>query len=306
MRKVVVAGLDRQLYLVPLPAGPVGPIPWDSTPDRAVARLLRHGPDAFPEPFLRSVSELAPEARLSAIDTELAHAVAHRTGRSVEVASLDEARRARARLPPPEPVEERVFLRSFARGRLETALRSPAEILITLAREEERVERVVGRERRASESFVEVPTTALAEYSEEWARARAALEGHYRALRSRVEAAARELLPNLSAVVGAITAARLLEAAGSLDALGRIRGPRLQLLGARRRPSADHGPRFGVLYRADRMEEVPPPRRAAYARSLAALGAIAARADASTRARIAPELVARRDRRIERLRRRAP
>jgi RNA processing factor Prp31 len=52
------------------------------------------------------------------------------------------------------------------------------------------------------------------------------------------------------------------------------------------------------------MEDVPLDRRAAYARSLAALAAIAARADLFTRRSIAPELIARRNRRIEQLRRR--
>jgi RNA processing factor Prp31 len=52
------------------------------------------------------------------------------------------------------------------------------------------------------------------------------------------------------------------------------------------------------------MDEVPVARRGAYARSLAALGVIAARADATTGRSLATVLVGRRDRRVEALRRR--
>jgi RNA processing factor Prp31 len=81
---------------------------------------------------------------------------------------------------------------------------------------------------------------------------------------------------------------------------------RLQLLGARRRPAAGpgaRGPRFGWLFRAERMDEVPPARRGAYARTLAGLAAAAARADATTRRDLSAALVARRDRRVSALRR---
>ncbi|MGA8711381.1 MAG: C/D box methylation guide ribonucleoprotein complex aNOP56 subunit, partial [Thermoplasmata archaeon] len=76
------------------------------------------------------------------------------------------------------------------------------------------------------------------------------------------------------------------------------------LLGSRRRPSPERGPRFGIIFRADRLGDVPIGRRGAYARSLAALAAIAIRADAHTHRNISVDLVARRDRRIESLRRR--
>jgi RNA processing factor Prp31 len=52
------------------------------------------------------------------------------------------------------------------------------------------------------------------------------------------------------------------------------------------------------------MADVPAGRRGAYARSLGALAAIAVRADATTRSAISKGLVARRDRRIEQLRKR--
>ncbi|MGC2360391.1 MAG: hypothetical protein WA691_08845, partial [Thermoplasmata archaeon] len=92
---------------------------------------------------------------------------------------------------------------------------------------------------------------------------------------------------------------------GGVAALARMRAGRIQLLGTRRRPSPDRGPRYGILYRAYGMSDVPPGRRGAYARSLGAMAAIAVRADASTRATISNGLVARRDRRIAQLQSRA-
>lgn len=305
MRSLVLAGLGRMLYWVPLPEGPTAAVPWDRDVASAVARISRHGTDVVPHEVAERLTVESPDRRIVAIDPELAAAISHGTGRSVAVASLPEARRARGRLPPPRPDEEREFLRALARVRLEEGLRSPAEVLITLAREEERVERAVGRELRAAESFVASPDSPLASYAEEWSRTRASFERHHRALRARVETAARDLLPNLSALVGPVSAARLLSAAGSLASLGRLGAPRLQVLGARRRPSAERGPRYGILYRADRMDDVPLSRRGAYARSLAALAVIAARADATTRTSLAAWLTGRRDRRVDRLRRSA-
>jgi len=96
----------------------------------------------------------------------------------------------------------------------------------------------------------------------------------------------------------------LLAAAGSVTALSRMNASRIQLLGSRRRPSPERGPRYGVLFRGVRMNDLPLARRGAYARSLASLAAIAIRADATTHAPVAEKLVARRDRRVEALRRR--
>ena len=168
------------------------------------------------------------------------------------------------------------------------------------------MERAVGREARAAEAFVAVPETPLNHHLPAWDRARSALGELEEALRRTLEAEARRLVPNLSAVVGPRTAARLVASAGGIAALARMPSARIQLLGSRRRPSPERGPRFGLLYRADRLAEVPIGRRGAYARSLAALAAIAVRADASTHRDIGAELVARRDRRVEMLRRVRP
>ena len=167
------------------------------------------------------------------------------------------------------------------------------------------MDRAVGRELRAAESFLAPEGSSLLEYERSWATLRANFERHHESLVARTRDQARRVVPNLSAVVGERIAARLVAAAGGVSELARMRAPRLQLLGSRRRPSPERGPRYGLLYGADRMADLPPDRRGAYARSLAALAAIAARADATTRADLTRTLVPRRDRRIEQLRRRS-
>lgn len=239
---------------------------------------------------------------ISAGTASLAAELATVLGRAVPVASLRELRAARSGLPIPPSDEERPRLLTAAREALTAALRDPEEILITLTREEERVERAVGREARAAESFVDVPEAHVRDYARRWADVRSSLQRHHEALERLVRERVRAVAPNLSAVVGERTAARLISEAGGVAALARMRAGRIQLLGSRRRPSAERGPRYGLLYRADGMEEVPSGRRGAYARSLGALAAIAVRADATTRSSIAPTLVARRSRRIAQLR----
>ncbi len=242
----------------------------------------------------------APE--ISAGTASLAAELATALGRTIPVAPLKELRAARSRLPIPRSDEERQRLLKVAREALTAALRDPEEILITLAREEERLERAVGREARAAESFVDVPEAHVREYARRWADVRSSFERHHGALEGLVRERVRAVAPNLSAVVGERTAARLIAEAGGVAALARMRAGRIQLLGSRRRPSAERGPRYGLLYRADGMEEIPSGRRGAYARSLGALAAIAVRADATTRSAIAATLVARRSRRIAQLR----
>jgi hypothetical protein len=276
-------------------------VPAGGDPPRPAASLT---PDAVPAPLASVLAGLAGGIEIHAAGPVVVRALALRTGRPVVPASLPEWRRARRIVPRPGAAAERAYLREVAASDLARALRSPEEVLITLAREEERLERAVGREQRAAEAMVAVPGSPLVEYADRWASTRAMLERHHRGLVEAVEDAARELVPNLSAVVGARVAARMVAAAGGLGPLGRMRAPRVQLLGSRRRPSPDRGPRFGVIFRAERMGDVPPDRRGAYARSLAALASIAVRADATTRATISPLLVRRRDRRVDDLRRR--
>lgn len=303
MPTAVAIGRGSRLFLVRLPEGEPTAFPWDAEPERAAAVRLAGRAEDLPTGLVAAVGELPVEVRVVAVEPSLSKNLTARSRRPVGLAELSEVRAARALLPQSAEGAHRDFVRAVARLALEQALRSPDEVLVTLAREEERVERALGREARALEAFSEIPGSPLEHHRATWEAAEEALEAHHRRLRFALEADARARLPNLSSVVGPLVAARLLAAAGSLASLGRVSAPRLQLLGSRRRPSPERGPRYGVLYRAERMTDVPAARRGAYARSLASLAAIAARADASTRRDLSRVLVARRDRRVEDLRR---
>lgn len=226
-----------------------------------------------------------------------------RAGVAARAATEDELRGALALRPGPLPREEREFRLTSLRDQLDLALASDSETLIALSREEARVERALRREEGALDQFLAPAAGPLADQRAETQRHRDDVELHYAALVGRVEAVARRVLPNLSTLVGARVAARLFSAAGDPGALARMPAARLQVLGAHRRPGGGHGPRFGLLYEAARMADVPEDRQGRYARSLAALAVVAARADLLTRRDLADRLVAKRDRRVEALRR---
>jgi hypothetical protein len=279
-------------------------VPLDRDLLRAAERFLDLRPADLPPGLLDGIARIPPTARLVAGDLGLARALTVRVGRPVGRATTEELRSARAIVWRGPPHDDRAFLLVLARLGLERALRSPEEVLISLAREEERLERALGREERAAAAFLPVAGTALAEYQVAWETARESLAQHHAGLEHVLEQSARTVVPNMSAVLGEKVAARLVAAGGGLAPLGRMTASRLQLLGTRRRPSPERGPRFGIIYRAVRMDEVPVARRGAYARSLAALGVIAARADATTGRSLAATLIARRDRRVDALRKR--
>ncbi|MHB1435407.1 MAG: hypothetical protein ACYCPN_05540 [Thermoplasmata archaeon] len=244
-----------------------------------------------------------PESTEIEVGSDRIRRAVERLGRPTRLAESETIRRARATIPVPADGRERRCLIALAHARLEEALRDPDEVLIALAREEERVERALGRELNAAIEFGRGTDPSVAAYAARWSRFRELFEQHHHELSAELERAAQQLLPNLTQVVGFRVAARLLALAGNRSALARMRSARLQLLGSKRRPSPERGPKYGILYRSERMEDVPSARRGAYARSLAALAVIAARADAHTRRPIGPELQRRRDRRIEALRR---
>ncbi|MCI4342574.1 MAG: hypothetical protein L3J92_00450 [Thermoplasmata archaeon] len=305
MGTAVVVADGPRLDLVDLAsAEPSASYPLDLDLLRAAERFLELRPADIPPGLLDALARIPPSARLAAGDGGLARALTVRIGRPVGAATTDELRSARALVGRGPPHDDRAFVLVLARLGLERALRSPEEVLISLAREEERLERALGREERAAAAFLPVSGTPLAEYQRSWDASREALAHHHAGLVRLLEQSAHALVPNLSAVLGEKVAARLVAAAGGRGPLGRMTSSRLQLLGTRRRPSPERGPRFGIIYRAVRMEEVPVARRGAYARSLAALGVIAARADATTGRPLALALIARRDRRVESLRQR--
>lgn len=281
-------------------------------PPQAAPREFRSGsgptgvaPAEPPQELVQALQALAPSEPIVAGGAALADALGRRLHRTVRRADAAAWHDALARLPVPDPGAERAVALARAHAAVDAALRSPEEVLVSLAREEERLERALGREERASEAFVAVPGTTLAEYAARWSRSRAAFGEHHRELVVRLEAEARRTVPNLSAVVGARTAARLVAAAGGPGPLARVSASRLQLLGSRRRPSAERGPRFGVIVLAEGSDGIPADRRGAYARSLAALAAIAVRADVFTHGSVAEALLRRREARRAALRRRA-
>jgi hypothetical protein len=302
LANAVVLERGGKVYLVrPAPARLVA---FSLSPVRAAGR--EGLPDRLPVNLVSTLEAISPEPGIRTDTEGVASELRRRLRCAAALASVAELRHARSALPPTDPSEERLFALGVAKEALERALRTPEEVLITLTREEERVERAVGREARAAESFLVVPGSALAEYASRWTGVRVSLDRHHEEILGLVRTHARSVVPNLSAVVGERSAARLVSAAGGVTPLSRMRAGRIQLLGTRRRPSPERGPRYGILYRADRMADVPAGRRGAYARSLGALAAIAVRADATTHATISKELLARRDRRIDQLRKRRP
>jgi hypothetical protein len=287
----IVVPRGRSIYLLTPPA-----------PPREFPRSTTGPEGTLPSTLVEALARL--DGPIVAGGAALAATLSDRLGAPVRRAQRADWHMALGSLPPREPARERDELLARARMDLEEALRSPEEILISLAREEERFARAMARERRASEAFVAVPGTLLTDVARDWERARDRLAEHHAELRRRLEAEARRLLPNLSAIVGARTAAGVAAAAGGTAPLARMSASRLQLLGARRRPGGERGPRHGLLFRADGAEEVPPDRRGAYLRSVAALAAIAARADVLTHRDLAAGLLRRREARSAALRRR--
>lgn len=92
------------------------------------------------------------------------------------------------------------------------------------------------------------------------------------------------VLPNMSALVGGLVAARLMAAAGGLSSLSRMPAATVQVLGARSalfshiRGTAP-SPKHGVIFQHRRVHNAPKNRRGRVARVLAAKLVIAARID---------------------------
>ncbi len=300
----VLVRAGPSVYRVESGGPPVATFALADTPEGAATRVGRKYADGLPVELVRVVrTGTSPGGSIACVDPDL-RAALERVGLSVRVPTLEEERSALANVPAIAPDVERRFLIGLARQRVQEALASDEEALIALAREEERVERSVNRESGAAEQFLSAASGPLAEYSRDWAVERATIGEHHERLFARLELLVTRTVPNLGRLVGPRVAARLVAATGSRAALARVTASRLQIIGSRRRPGGGRGPRFGLLFRASRMADVPRDRQGRYARSLAALAVIAARADALTHRDLGDLLVLRRDRRIERLRRR--
>ncbi len=130
-----------------------------------------------------------------------------------------------------------------------------------------------------------------------------------KALEAYVDASIRGLAPNVSEVAGPMIAARLVAQAGSVEDLARLPSGTIQLLGAERAlfrhlKTGARPPKHGVLFQHAWVHRAPPWQRGAIARVFAAKIAMAARADAYTKRRIAPDLVKDLERAVAEVRRR--
>ncbi|MGI0054665.1 MAG: hypothetical protein ACREBT_01485 [Thermoplasmata archaeon] len=296
MREAVLLWRGRHLYLIREPTEPVVDLLLPGPPEEIAAQLLGVGEPRI-DPRALSRTGLDPGSRVG-VEAPALRRVVQRGGWIPVEAPLAELREALGRLPPPDREEERAIGIAAARMALATAMEDPVEVLLSLAREEERLERALGRERNAGSEFEDLPGAAFEEYAERQSQFYAAFARHHAEIEGRLQAEAVALAPTLSSVVGPKVAARLIASAGGLGALARMPASRIQLLGARRRPSHGRGPRYGLLFRASRMDEIPLGRQGAYARSLAALAAISARLDVAVPHRDrSASLLVRRDRR---------
>ncbi len=110
-----------------------------------------------------------------------------------------------------------------------------------------------------------------------------------------VSARADEVMPNVSALIGGLVAARLLSRAGGLSALARMPGSTIQVLGSEQAlfshlRGGTPPPKHGIIFQHRRVHNAPREVRGRVARVLAAKLAIAARLD-YYRGVLAPEFL---------------
>ncbi|MCM2465537.1 NOP5/NOP56 family protein [Methanoculleus oceani] len=110
------------------------------------------------------------------------------------------------------------------------------------------------------------------------------LAGTRSRLMREVSARADEVMPNTSALIGGLVAARLLSRAGGLSALARMPGSTIQVLGSERAlfshlRGGTPPPKHGIIFQHRRVHNAPREVRGRVARVLAAKLAIAARLD---------------------------
>src|SRR3989441_2802871 len=135
------------------------------------------------------------------------------------------------------------------------------------------------------------------------------VEGQRKAIESYLERSIREIAPNVSELAGPIPAARLVALAGSVEELARAPSGTVQLLGAERAlfrhlRTGSRPPKHGVLFQHPWVHGAPPWQRGAIARAFAAKISLAARADAYTKRKIAPDLLKNLEVGLEQIRRR--
>lgn len=129
------------------------------------------------------------------------------------------------------------------------------------------------------------------------------LDAERSTLEAAVDTRARAVAPNLSALAGAVLAARLIAAAGSLESLARTSSSTMQLLGAESALFAHlrgdaPSPKHGLIYTHPAVRSAPAGSRGKVARVLAGKLTIAARVD-HYRGEIEPSLAADLEERLE-------
>jgi nucleolar protein 56 len=110
------------------------------------------------------------------------------------------------------------------------------------------------------------------------------LAGTRTALAKEVSARANDVMPNTSALIGGLVAARLMANAGGLLPLSRLPASAIQVLGARTAlfahlKSHTPSPKHGIIFQHRRVHNAPRDIRGRGARVLAGKLAIAARLD---------------------------
>jgi nucleolar protein 56 len=110
------------------------------------------------------------------------------------------------------------------------------------------------------------------------------LAGTRTALAKEVSARAKDVMPNTSALIGGLVAARLMATAGGLQPLSRLPASAIQVLGARTAlfahlKSHTPSPKHGIIFQHRRVHNAPRDIRGRVARVLAGKLAIAARLD---------------------------
>lgn len=135
----------------------------------------------------------------------------------------------------------------------------------------------------------EVQLQALAALAKSVSERRKAIERY-------VEESVSELAPNVAELAGPMIAARLVSLAGGVEKLARAPSGTVQLLGAERAlfrhlRSGSRPPKHGILFQHPWVHRAPRWQRGAVARAFAGRISMAARADAYTKRRIAPDLL---------------
>ncbi len=113
------------------------------------------------------------------------------------------------------------------------------------------------------------------------------------------------VIPNMSALVGGLVAARLVSRAGGLEAIAKLPGSSIQVLGAESAlfshiKGGASSPKHGLIFQHRRVHNAPAECRGKVARALAAKLAIAGRLDCY-RGELVPEFVADANCRVDRL-----